>query len=424
MENKLSVIIENRKVQIPKFFISKTMRTLLFIKSISMKAKYYYHFDKKEMKKRQVIILSDHASRHTFYYTLYGYKFVNPNVVMGYHNIFQKYLFKILLKSGVILKSLYETDVKAIKEMFDVVKKGGSLCLFPEGIQSTSGSTHPMNPSTIKFIKKLGIDVVLANSFGSYLSRPRFTKETKKGRIEIHYSILFTKEELQEKSVDELYNKFIDRFKYNDFTWNEKQKNSYIGKHPNHHGITNILYRCPKCGSEFTLEETPNSFKCSKCQNEIVVDKYYNLVPVNNSIIPFRNIDEWYKDQRKRIKEEIKNPNFMVSYDVYSLDLYRDKIRNNQYYIDGEGQITINHDGIYFNGKKKGEDVQLFFEIISTPSFGFTAGIENDLYYHGQYYCFRPKSNNLKVVKYMLYVEELHNLIDDNWKKVSEDVYD
>lgn len=423
MEGKLLTTIENRKVNIPKFFISKTMRTLLSIKSRHMKTKYYYDFDKREMRKKQVILISDHASRDTFFYTLCGYKFVNPNIVMGFQNLFKKYLFSLFLKSGVILKNLYEPDIRATKEMFDVVKKGGSICLFPEGIQSTSGSTHPMNPSTIKFIKKLGLDVVLANSYGSYLSRPRYTNQTKKGRIEIHYSILFTKKELKEKSVDELYQKYLERFKYNDFTWNEEHHYKYIGKEPNFKGITKILYYCPKCHSEFTLTEKENSFVCSKCQNEATLDEYYNLIPINGSFIPYKNIDEWYKEQRKIVKEEVKDPNFSITYDCYSVDLHYDKLYKDQYYIDGEGSITINHDGIRFKGVRKGKEVEYFFELINLPSFAFTPGLENDLYYHGVYYCFRPKTDNLKTVKYMLCVEEMHNLIDEAWRKVSEDVY-
>ncbi len=423
MENKLLDYIDKRKVTLPKWGSSKLLRTVLILKSASLKPKYVYHFDKKEMKGRQVVLLSDHASRDTFYYTLNGYKFVNPNVVVGFQNIFVKHIFKVMLKSGVILKSLYEADIKATKQMFDVAKQGGSLCIFPEGIQSTSGSTHPMNPSTIKFLKKLGITVVLCKSYGSYLSRPRYSKTTRRGHMEFHYEILFTEDELKEKSVDELYEKFITNFKYNDFTWNEKHQYKYIGKESNACGIDKILYYCPKCGKEFTLSVNGSDIICSNCCNTITVDECYNLIPKENSVLPFKNIDEWYKYQRSLVKEEVKDPNFSITYDVYSVDLRYDKLYKDQYYIDGEGKITINHDGIRFVGVKKDKEVDISFDILNLPSFPFTPGKENDIYYHSEYFSFRPKSDNLKVVKYMLYVEELHNQKDEAWAKVSDDVY-
>ena len=424
MNNRLLEIIANREVKLPKTGAMIFFRVLLFIKSLIAHPKYYYHFNKKEMKGRQVVLLSDHASRDTFYYTISGYNFVNPNVVIGYQNIFKRGLFKPFLDSGVIIKNLYEADLKAIKQMFDVVKMGGSLCLFPEGIQSTSGSTHPMNPSTIKFLKKLDIDVVLCKSFGTYLSRPRYSSSTRKGPIEIHYELLFTKNELKEKSVDDLYDKYLERFKYNDFKWNEIHHYRYKGKESNACGITKIIYYCPKCGSEFTLEEKGNHIKCSRCGNEVIIDDYYDIIKVDDALMPYKDIDEWYKAQRKLVQEEVKDEAFEVKYDVYSIDLYYDRLRKNQYYIDGEGIIIINKEGIRFNGTKKGEKVDILFELSNTPSFTFTPGKENDIYYHGQYYSFRPKNNNLKVVKYMLYVEEMHNMIDEAWNKVSRDVYD
>ena len=424
MDNKLLQILNNREVKLPKLSAEIFFRVALSLKSLSTHPKYYYHFNKKEMKHKQVVLISDHASRDTFYYTLHGYNMANPNVVMGFQNIFIKGLFKPFLDSGVIVKSLYEADLKAIKQMFDVVKMGGSLCLFPEGVQSTSGSTHPMNPSTIKFLKKLSLDVVLCKSYGTYLSRPRYSRSTRKGPIEIHYEVLFTKDELKNLSIDELYKKYLERFKYNDFTWNKERKYKYIGKESNATGITKILYYCPKCGHEFTLEEKENSVVCKTCGNEIKIDEGYNLIPVNASTMPYTTIDEWFKAQRKLVQKEIAQDNFQITYDVYSVDLYYDKLRKDQYYIDGEGSITINKEGIRFVGTKKDEKVDILFELINTPSFLFTPGKENDIYYHGTYFCFRPKIDNLKVVKYMLYVEELHNRIDEAWGKVSRDVYE
>ncbi len=424
MENKLLKYIDDRKITVPKKTTARFFRVILSLKSKTMKPKYVYHFDKLKWKDKQIILLSDHASRDTFYYTLNGYKLVNPNVVVGYQNIFNRFFFKPMLKSGAILKSLYEADIKATKQMFDVVKKGGSICLFPEGIQSASGSTHPMNPSTIKFIKKLGLDVVLCKSYGTYLSRPRYSKTTRKGEIEIHYEVLFTKEDLLNMSVDELYDKFIDRFRYNDFKWNKEHQYKYIGKESNACGIEKILYYCPKCGKEFTLASVDDKIICSSCLNTIKVDEAYNLIPINDSINPFETIDDWFKYQRKLVRREITDPNFIVSYDAELVDLHYDKFYKDQYYVVGEGKVTINHEGIRYVGTKNNENVNLFFELINTPSFVFTPGKENDLYYHSNYYSFRPKENKLKVVKYMMYVEEMHNLIDDAWAKVSKDVYD
>jgi 1-acyl-sn-glycerol-3-phosphate acyltransferase len=80
--------------------------------------------------------------------------------------------------------------------MVSVLKRGGALGLFPEGIQSTSGSTHPINPATTKFIKKSKANVVVCTTKGAYLATNRYCPERKKGYIGIEYSLLFTPSEL------------------------------------------------------------------------------------------------------------------------------------------------------------------------------------------------------------------------------------
>ena len=67
-----------------------------------------------------------------------------------------------MTQMNAIPKLLYQPDTSCTRKMLKVIKSGGSLALFPEGIQSISGSTHPINPATCKFIKKAGLPVVFA----------------------------------------------------------------------------------------------------------------------------------------------------------------------------------------------------------------------------------------------------------------------
>ena len=81
-------------------------------------------------------------------------KRTDVHVLCGMQNVFQKYFYTLLKHLGVIAKYLYQPDMLAIKQMRQVVDFGGSLAIFPEGIQSTSGSTHPINPTTFKYVFK------------------------------------------------------------------------------------------------------------------------------------------------------------------------------------------------------------------------------------------------------------------------------
>ncbi len=416
-------ILRDRKITLPTKGTSKFLRVLLKLLCFCSDVSYVYSFDKKEMKNKQVILLADHATRDAYKYVLYGYPFVTPNVVVGFQNIFAKGLFGLLLKAGIIPKKLYQTDLRAMSDMLKVLRMGGSLCIFPEGIQSASGSTHPIFAGTAGLLKKAGVPVVLCKSYGSYLVKPRYKRTENKGHQEFHYEILFSEQELNDLTVEQIYDKLLSRFRYNDFAWNRTARHRYHGKQPLAQGIEALLYRCPGCGSEFTLKTEDEHIICTHCGNTIVLNEYFDLLPKGEKdIMPYSSIDDWFKHQRALVGQEVKQP-FCYEYacDVY--DLHTDRLSTHPYYCCGEGVLTITNDAIRYHGTRHGRTVELTFDIKDIPSFVFTPNQDNDLYYHNVYYSFRPKAQRQKVVKYMLLVEEAHRLVDEIWQKISADVY-
>lgn len=416
-------LVNSRRLELPKKSVARLLLSILKIKQFKSDVSYVYHFDKKEMKGKQVILIADHATRNAYIHVLSGYKFIMPNIVVGYQNIFIKFLFKLLLKVGVIPKKLYQADRKSVVEMLSALKLGGSLCFFPEGIQSNSGSTHPIFSATGKFLKKAGVTVVLCKSFGSYLVRPRYKKSDNRGRQEFHYEILFNEQQLKEMTVEEIDKRLLERFQYNDFEWNKIHRNKYFGKQPLAQDIENIIYYCPKCCSEFTITTEGEDIVCNHCHNAIHLNEYYDLSPkTEKDYLPYTSIDEWFKAQRKLVKEEVKSM-FCYEYECEIYDIHTDKTSIKPFYCCGEGTMTLTNEGLRYRGTRHNENVDLFFDVKSVPSFVFTPNQDNDLYFNDVYYSFRPKKDRIKVVKYMLLVEESHCLVDDTWKKISESVY-
>ncbi len=418
-------LLNNREIALPTKSSIKTVRFLLKLMQSSSDVEYKYSFDTKKMMGEQVILLADHATKDAYKYVLHGYPFSNPNVVVGYQNIFVKGLFKLLLKGGIIPKKLYQADQKALIEMLKILNMGGSLCVFPEGIQSTSGSTHPIFTGTAKLLKKAKVTVVLCKSYGSYLVRPRYKTANNKGHQEYHYEILFTKEELEVLTVEEIYTKLLNRFTFNDFTWNKTAKYKYFSKKDYlATGLNYILYHCPKCNGEFTLKTDKNNLVCEKCGNNLVLNEYYDLLPNSpKDYMPYSSIDEWYKHQRKLVQEEVKKP-FKYEYECDICDLHTEKLCKEKFYKCGEGVVTITNDSIRYVGTRHGQEVDLVLDMKGIPSFTFTPNKNNYLYYDNLVYCFKPKKDILKVVKYMLLVEESNRLLSDSWNKVCKDVYE
>lgn len=103
-------------------------------------------------------------------------------------------------------------------------------------------------------------------------------------------------------------------------------------------------------------------------------------------------------------------------------DIHEDHLRINPYYKCGEGKITIDHRGISYSGVQEKQEVNLFFDIKKIPCFKQINHNLNMFYYHGKFYGFMAKNIN-KSIKYMMIVEELHNLVDPNWAKAYDDAY-
>lgn len=407
---------------LPDPFYAKLFRVILRCAAFGKRARYVYHFDRKSMKGRQVLILADHASTDSYIFAILGYPFVEPNVVMGYQNILRKGLFRILLKVGVIPKKLFIPDVSTVRSILRLKKQGASFLLFPEGIQSMDGSTMPTNPASMQLVKKLGLDVVLVTSFGAYLNRPRFDACYRRGPMEFHYEILFTAKELEELTEDELYKRYLERFRYNDFEENARRGSVYRGRHENAFGLDKILYVCPKCGKEFTLSVNGDTVECV-CGSRVRVDETYALKPVNDPDYPFSRIDEWFRFQRETVRREVSDESFSLSYPAEYLTLDYRVLGNDRCVKLGEGTVTLNRNSFRYDGTKNGEPVSILIPIEDMPSAPFVSGTANEFFFGNEYFRFVPMNDPKLSVKILLAVEELHRLSDPVWDRYSEDVY-
>ena len=135
MKTDLKTELISRKVKKPDPFLASIVVWVLGIINRSYKVKFSYDYDPNSIKKQPTILLSSHASRLEFIYTVYGFKRRDINIVCGHQNILQKGVYHIMLRLGVISKYLYQPDLACVKNMLRVLKRNGAIGLFPEGIR-------------------------------------------------------------------------------------------------------------------------------------------------------------------------------------------------------------------------------------------------------------------------------------------------
>ncbi len=424
MENNLKTKLINRKVEKPNPILMPLAMGVLGILNKLYKVKFSYDYDPASIKDQPTILLSSHASRLEFIYTLYGFGRKDVNMVCGFQNILQKGLYHLFIKLGVISKYLYQPDIMCVKHMLGVLKRNGAIGLFPEGIQSTSGSTHPINPATTSFIKRSKANIVVCTSKGAYLATNRYCADRKKGYIGIEYSLAFTPEQLETLSEDEIYRILLEKISYNDFAFNKVARHKYIGKKPNAFGIDKILYKCPDCKEEHKLRVKNDTIVCDHCGFRVQVNEYYDLVPVKGQGCP-ADIDAWYKWQRSCVAEEIKDDDFEMTLRGNLCTLRLDKLekapKNRNVLSVGTARLT--NQGLSFTGTLDGQAVNFDFSAEAVYSLTFSTKGYLEFYHHNDYYMLIPEEKGRCLIKWTLAAEEIHNLYDERWRLACADAY-
>lgn len=124
---------------------------------------------------------------------------------------------------GAIPKKKAVSDMKTVKLTLKTLKKGHVVGVYPEANRTWNGRSIDILYSTAKFIKLLKVPVVNCIIKGGYLSRPRWAVKGRKGIIELHYDIIFTKEDIRNKSIDEIFLELNKAIRYNEYDW-QKEK--------------------------------------------------------------------------------------------------------------------------------------------------------------------------------------------------------
>lgn len=278
----------------------------------------------------------------------------------------------VLKRLGVIPKQQFQTSVSDMKKIKAVIDNDESLVIYPAGLMCEDGISTPIPQATYKFLKWLDADVYVARASGTYFTMPKWTKGMRPGRTYMDIYKLFSRDELKKMSVAEVKEKtdealLFDAYREQETLLEEYSDNDNIG------GLENVLYMCPHCSAEFTMQvKDRNTIYCTSCGFEEKSDKYAFLHNHKGIGAELRYVSDWSRHIFEKHREKLrKNPDFSMSARtrVYMLDYEKHKFK-----WVGLGTLKLFRDKFKLEGVVNGKKIDLSIPSLKIPTLPFKPG--------------------------------------------------
>ncbi len=368
-----------------------TFRFYYFLCGVRIKA-----INKVGAPQQPAIVLCNHGSFIDFIFATKLLRKYRPNFVAARLYFYDKTMGSLLRTVGAFPKSMFALDPSSTKNCIRVLKYGGILTMMPEARLSTTGRFEDIQPSTYSFIKKSAVPVYTVKFSGDYFADPKWGKGFRRGSVvEAELDILFTAQEIQSLSVEEIKQGVEQRLSYNEFHWLQKHPDIHYRSAHMAEGLENILSVCPLCHGKHTITTKKNKVFCKKCGYLTSLDDRYAFT----GDFRFRDLTKWYDWQKELLKQAIEaDPDYALTSPV---ELRLPSKGRGLTRSAGQGICTLTRQGLTYEGTKDGEEVHLHFPIGQIYRLLFGAGKNFEIYNGTEILFFVPQEKRSNVDWYM-----------------------
>lgn len=409
-EDVLSLPINKREKPVRQNSLLKILVSILsFFELIKVKFKYTCNGMERLKKKEPCIILMNHSSFLDLKIAFKIFKKRKFNIVSTEDTfVGKKWLMKHL---GCVSTLKFLTDTMLVRDMMYIVNKlKCSVLMYPEACYSFDGTASTMPEKSLgKCLKLLKVPLVVVQTKGAFAYDPLYNGlQIRNVNVSADVTYVLSKEEIEEKSVDEINEIIMKYFSFDNFKW-QQENNIKISEPFRADGLNRILYKCPHCMEESFMVGKGTTIKCENCNHEYELTEYGYLRCLTGDA-KFTHIPDWFKWERECVKQEIKEDKYLLdtNVDIYML------VDSKCLYKVGEGRLTHNKDNgltlIGCNGKLKYNQKASSLYTLNSDFFwyeiGDVIGIGDQT---ARYYCF-PKNKKDVVCKARLAQEEIYKI--------------
>lgn len=303
---------KNKPTGKPSFLFATLIR-LLAIGELR-KTKFSYTTENAEVLKREpCLILMNHSS---FIDLKIASKIIYPkkyNIVCTSDGFVGKnWLMRLI---GCMPTKKFVTDLNLIRDIKRALEGGTHVLMYPEASYSFDGCATPLPKKLGALIKKLNVPVVTIMTKGAFAYDPLYNGlQTRKVETSAHVRCLFTKDDLQNLSIEELSSALDKEFTFDNFKWQQQNKIK-ISEPFRADGLHRILYKCPHCKTEGQTVGKGTHLTCNACGKTYLLDEYGYMVAQDGKT-EFSHIPDWYNWQREEVKNQIISGEYLLDTEV------------------------------------------------------------------------------------------------------------
>lgn len=278
-----------------------------------------------------------------------------------------------MTRLGIIPKQQFQTTLKDMRRMKEVIDAGEILAIYPAGLMCEDGLSTPIPAGTYQFLKWLRTDIYVARTSGMYFSMPKWTKGMRAGCTHLDVYRLFSKEELASADLETIKRKTEEALRFDAYREQEDMMVRY--SHCDRiEGLQNVLYMCPNCGCEFSMQvKEKSTIYCTECGFAHKSDKHGFLHNVGGVGEEIRYVSDWSRMIHDTLKEKIargEDGELSCATAIHMIDG-----KKNKFVEVGQGNVALTAQGFVLDGRiYDGEDLHLEIPIVTFASLPFKPG--------------------------------------------------
>lgn len=253
---------------------------------------------------------------------LLGLSYAQSMRPVASEHIFRKGIvaFLIRLFFAPIVRMKGKTEIMTVRQILNVIKSGGRVCLFPEGNRSYNGLTGEITQASATLVRMAKCQLITYRIEGGYFKHPRWARKARRGPVRGYEVGRYPAEQLQQMSVDEVHALIRRDLHVDAYARQLERPVPYTGKRLAE-SIETALYLCPECGKISTIQSKDDRFFCS-CGLAMRYTETGMLESAGDKQARFATVTDWDRWQESMTAELVGCAEDMITTDG-DLSLYQ-----------------------------------------------------------------------------------------------------